>query len=318
MFKAKKKNAPLDELALKTQQMNRRLKIKRNIPLLLMMVIPLLYFLIFCYGPMLGLVMAFQDFKLAKGFFGSQWVGLRNFKMIFKTPNMYGIILNTLRLGILSVLISFPFPIAIAIMLNEVQGKIFKRFSQTILYLPHFFSWVVLGGMVITCFSYAGPVNRLITALGGEAYGFLTNAGSWIAVYIGSGIWKDSGYDAIIYLAALTSIDPTYYEAAKVDGATKWQQITKITLPCLLPTIILMLILGVGKVTSVGFDRVYNLKNEAVHSVSNVVSVFSYDFGARGGNYSIATAMGMFDSLLSLILVLVTNAIARRTDNALF
>lgn len=317
MMKKKKQNVPMDELSLRTEQMRRRLNIRRNIPLFVMLIIPILFFAIFCYGPMFGLVMAFQDYKLRDGLLGSEWVGLRNFKMIFSTPNMYGIILNTLKIGILTVFVSFPFPIILAVMLNEISGK-FKKFSQTILYLPHFFSWVVLGGMVITCFSYGGPINRIIQSLGGEPVGFLTNTTSWMGVYLGTGIWKEMGYDAIIYLAALTGIDPTYYEAAKVDGASKWQQITKITIPCLIPTIILMLILAVGKVTSVGFDRIYILSNPAVSSATNVVSVFSYEFGVRGGSYSIATAMGLFDSLLSLILVLATNHFAKKYDNALF
>lgn len=319
MFKKKKAAAaPVDELALKTLEMRRRLNIKRNIPLFIMLAIPLVYFLVFSYGPMFGLVMAFQNYKLRDGLLGSEWVGWNNFKLIFTTPNMYKIILNTLRIGMLTVFVSFPFPIILAVMLNELRGKWFKKFSQTILYLPHFFSWVVLGGMVITFFSYAGPVNYIIELLGGEPIGFLTNTGSWMGVYLGTGIWKEMGYDAIVYLAALTSIDPTYYEAAKVDGATKWQQITKITIPCLLPTIILMLILAVGKVASVGFDRIYVLTNASVSSITNVVSVFSYEFGVRGGNFSIATAMGLFDSLLSLILVLFTNHLAKRTDNELF
>lgn len=320
MFKKKAKAvaAPMDELAVRTEQMRRRLTIRRNIPLFAMLALPILFFIIFCYGPMFGLVMAFQNYRLADGLLGSEWVGWRNFKMIFTTPNMYKIILNTLRLGLLSVFVSFPFPIAIAIMLNEITNKYFKKFSQTVLYLPHFFSWVVLGGMVITFFSYGGPVNRIVEMLGGEAIGFLTEKTSWLGVYVGSGIWKEMGYDSIIYLAALTSIDPTYYEAAKVDGATKWQQITKITIPSLMPTIILMLILAVGKVTSVGFDKVYVLTNAAVSDISQVVSVFSYEFGARMGNYSIATAMGLFDSLLSLILVLFTNHLAKKSDNSLF
>lgn len=318
MFKKKETNMPMDELAVRTEQMRKRLMLKKNIPLFVMLIVPLLFFAIFSYGPMFGLVMAFQNYKLRDGLLGSDWVGLRNFQMIFTTPNMYKIIFNTLRLGILSVFVSFPFPIIVAVMLNEVTNKYFKKWCQTILYLPHFLSWVVIGGLVITCFSYAGPVNRLINMLGSEAVGFLTNAVSWIGVYLGSGIWKEMGYDAIIYLAALTSIDPTYYEAARVDGATKWQQITKITIPCLMPTIILMLILAVGKVTSVGFDKVFVLQNPAVSDVANVVSVFSYEFGVRKSNFSIATAMGLFDSLLSLILVLFTNHLAKKNDNALF
>lgn len=314
----KKSDVPMDALALKTEEMRRQLMIKRNLPLFAMLAIPLIYFAVFSYAPMFGLIMAFQNFKLKDGLLGSDWAGMQNFKMIFTTPNMYKIIFNTLRLGILSVVVAFPFPIAIAIMLNEITNKHFKKISQTILYLPHFFSWVVLGGMVITCFSYAGPVNRIIQMFGGEPIGFLTNVSSWLAVYVGAGVWKEMGYDAIIYLAALTSIDPSYYEAARVDGATKWQQIKSITIPCLMPTIIIVLILSIGKVTSVGFDRVYVLTNAAVSEVSQVVSVFSYEFGTRKGSYSIATAMGLFDSLLSLILVLVTNHLAKRTDNALF
>lgn len=317
MLKMKKQSMPMNEAALRAEQMRHRLNVKRNIPLFVMLIIPILYFVIFSYGPMLGLVMAFQNYRLKDGFFGSEWVGLRNFKMIFSTPNMYNIILNTLRIGILTVFVSFPFPIILAVMLNELTGVV-KKVSQTILYLPHFFSWVILGGMVVTCFSYGGPVNRVIQMLGGEPIGFLTNEKSWMAVYLGSGIWKEMGYDAIIYMAALTGIDPTYYEAAKVDGATKWQQIVHITIPCLIPTIILMLILAVGKVTSVGFDRIYVLTNPAVSASTNVVSTFSYEFGVRGGSFSIATAMGLFDSLLSLCLVLATNRIAKKFDNELF
>lgn len=303
---------------LKPTHIQRRLTFRRNLPLFVMLAIPLLFFVIFSYIPMGGLIMAFQNYRLADGILGSEWVGMRNFRMIFRTKNMYGIILNTLRLGLLNVIISFPFPIILAIMLNDVTQKHFKKFSQTILYLPHFFSWIVLGGMVITFFSNRGPINQLVAMLGGKKIPFLTNTTSWTAIYIGSGIWKEMGYDAIIYLAALTAIDPTLYEAAKVDGASKWQQIIHITFPGILPTIILMLILATGRITSVGFDKVYILSNPAVSSVSNVVSVFTYEFGIRSGNFSIATAMGLFDSVLSLVLVMTTNFLARRTDQALF
>ena len=294
---------------------HRKLAFKQNIPLYVMIALPLLYFAIFKYGPMFGLIMAFQDFKLRDGFFGSQWVGLLNFKQIFGTPNMAKIIWNTVWLGIVTVIVEFPFPIIIAIFLNEIGNKTFKKWSQTILYLPHFFSWVILGGMAITLFSVGGPLNNFLAGLGLNRIPFLTQIGSWLGVYFGTGVWKEMGYGAIIYLAALTSIDAGLYEAAKLDGATKWQQIKDITIPCLMPTIILMFILAIGKATSVGFDRIYVLKNEAVYDVSNVVSVFSYEFGARKGNFSIATAMGLFDSVVSLILVLFTNWLGRKSDN---
>jgi putative aldouronate transport system permease protein len=267
---------------------------------------------------MFGLVMAFQDYRLKDGILGSEWVGLLNFKLIFSTKNLVKIILNTVRIGLLTVLVSFPFPVILAIMLNEVKGKRLKAGAQTILYLPHFFAWVVVGGIIINVFSFKGPINHVIKMFGGEPVGFLTNAKTWLGVYLGAGIWKEVGYDAIVYLAALTAIDPTYYEAAKIDGATKFQQITKITLPSLMPTIILMFIMATGKVMSVGFDRIYVLMNPAVADVANVVSVFSYEFGIRTGQYSIATAMGMFDSVVALILVLLTNKLAKKTDSALF
>lgn len=313
-----KRRATQSPDARKARRLQRRLMLKRNLPLFAMLIIPLLYYLIFCYGPMGGLIMAFQNYRLIDGLFGSEWVGLRNFNLIFKTPNMYRIILSTLRLGLLNVFAAFPFPIAIAIMLSELRNKRFKQVCQTLLYLPHFFSWVILSGMVISCFSQGGPINSLIAALGGEKISFLTNTSSWTAIHVGSGIYKEMGYEAIVYLAALSAIDPSLYEAARVDGANKWQQIAHITLPCLFPTIVLMLIMAAGKVTSVGFDQTYMLSNAAVYNVSNVISVFSYNSGVRQSNYSIATAMGLFDSVLSLILVLLANQLARRTDHSLF
>ena len=312
---SKKPKSELTEAQKNSLAAKRRLSFRQNIPLYIMIAIPLLYFAIFKYGPMFGLVMAFQDFKLRDGFFGSQWVGLLNFQQIFSTPNMTKIIWNTIWLGIVTVIVEFPFPIMIAILLNEIGNKVFKKWTQTILYLPHFFSWVILGGMAITLFSVGGPLNNVLAALGLNRIPFLTQVGSWLGVYFGTGVWKEMGYGAIIYLAALTSIDAGLYEAAKLDGATKWQQIKNITLPSLMPTIVLMFILAIGKATSVGFDRIYVLKNEAVYDVSNVVSVFSYEFGARKGNFSIATAMGLFDSVVSLILVLFTNWLAKRGDS---
>ena len=312
---SKKPKSELTEAQKNSLAAKRRLSFRQNIPLYIMIAIPLLYFAIFKYGPMFGLVMAFQDFKLRDGFFGSQWVGLLNFQQIFGTPNMTKIIWNTIWLGIVTVIVEFPFPIMIAILLNEIGNQVFKKWTQTILYLPHFFSWVILGGMAITLFSVGGPLNNVLAALGLNRIPFLTQVGSWLGVYFGTGVWKGMGYGAIIYLAALTNIDPGLYEAAKLDGATKWQQIKSITLPSLFPTIVLMFILAIGRATSVGFDRIYVMKNEAVYGVSNVVSIFSYEYGARKGNFSIATAMGLFDSIVSLILVLFTNWLAKRGDD---
>ncbi|GMX60982.1 polygalacturonan/rhamnogalacturonan ABC transporter permease [Paenibacillus elgii] len=303
----------------KSEKLHRSIRIKENIPLYIMLLLPLLFFIIFSYIPMFGAVIAFKDYRFIDGIMGSNWVGLRNFKMIFAQPHTLDIIRNTLVISLLSVLVSFPFPIILAILLNEVRLKWFKKASQTILYLPHFFSWVIVGGIIINVFSVNhGPINLIIEAFGGEPIQFMFNHTAWMAIFLGSGIWKDAGFNAIIYLAALSSIDPTYYEAAVMDGANKWKQITKVTLPALYPTIVLTFILATGKIMEVGFDRIYVLQNPVVKNMSDVVATFIYEMGIQQGEFSITTAMGLFDSIVSLILVLLANRLAKISGNALF
>jgi putative aldouronate transport system permease protein len=222
-------------------------------------------------------------------------------------------------ISLLTVLVSFPFPIILAILLNEIRMKWFKKASQTVLYLPHFFSWVIVGGIIINVFSVKnGPINFIIEYFGGEPIQFLFNHTAWMTIFLGSGIWKDAGFNAIIYLAALSSIDPTYYEAAVVDGANKWKQITKVTLPSLVPTIVLTFILATGKIMEVGFDRIFVLQNPVVKNMTDVVPTFIYEMGIQQGEFSLTTAMGLFDSVISLILVLVANRLAKMSGNALF
>ncbi|AIQ57827.1 protein lplB [Paenibacillus borealis] len=300
-------------------KLQRKMRIKENIPLYSMLILPLLVFAIFSYGPMFGLVIAFKDYRFIDGIMGSEWVGLRNFRMIFAQPQTVGIIRNTLVISLLTLVTSFPFPIILAILLNEVRSKFFKKATQTVLYLPHFFSWIIVGGIIINIFSTNnGPINFIIEALGGTPFQFMFNHTSWMSIYLGAGIWKDTGFNTIIYLAALSSIDPSYYEAAVVDGANKWKQITKITIPCLIPVIVLQFILATGKIMEVGFDRIYVLQNAMVRDISDVVSTYIYEFGIQSGNFSITTAMGLFDSVISLTLVLLANQIAKKSDNALF
>ncbi|WP_438347981.1 ABC transporter permease [Paenibacillus sp. FA6] len=302
-----------------SEKLQRKTRIKENIPLYTMLILPLLFFLIFCYVPMFGMVIAFKDYRFIDGIMGSDWVGLLNFKMIFQQPQTLAIIRNTFVISLLTLVVSFPFPIILAVLLNEVRTKWFKKTTQTILYLPHFFSWIIVGGIVINIFSINhGPINFIIEALGGTPFQFMFNPTSWMSIYLGAGIWKDTGFNTIIYLAALSSIDPTYYEAAVVDGANKWKQITKITIPCLIPVIVLQFILATGKIMEVGFDRIYVLQNAMVRNISEVVSTFVYDVGIRAGDFSITTAMGLFDSVIGLILVLTVNQIAKKSDNALF
>jgi putative aldouronate transport system permease protein len=302
-----------------SEKLHRKIRIKENIPLYTMIALPLLFFIIFAYVPMFGAVIAFKDYRFIDGIMGSDWVGLRNFKMIFDQPHTIEIIRNTLVISLLSVVVSFPFPIILAILLNEIRIKWFKKASQTVLYLPHFFSWVIVGGIIINVFSVKnGPINFIIEYFGGEPIQFLFNHTAWMSIFLGSGIWKDAGFNAIIYLAALSSIDPTYYEAAVVDGANKWKQITKVTLPSLVPTIVLTFILATGKIMEVGFDRIFVLQNPVVKNMTDVVPTFIYEMGIQQGEFSLTTAMGLFDSVISLILVLVANRLAKMSGNALF
>ncbi|THF72897.1 ABC transporter permease [Cohnella fermenti] len=292
---------------------------KANLPLLLMFLPGAAYYVLFKYIPMGGLIMAFKDYNFADGVFGSPWVGFDNFETIFRQPQTLNVIRNTFVLSVLNVFVSFPFPILLAIMLNEVRRSWFKRTIQTIVYLPHFFSWVIIGGFVVTLFSVeSGTINRWIEALTGEPYPFLFSPTSWITIYVSSGIWKEMGFSAIIYLAALTSIDPSLYESASLDGAGKLRQIRHITLPGIATTIVIMFILAMGKLMEVGFDHVYVLQNDIVLEVADVISTFMYRIGLQGAQFSLTTAMGMFESLIGLMLVLTANAIARRFDKGLW
>ncbi|MFB9277085.1 ABC transporter permease [Cohnella cellulosilytica] len=279
----------------------------------------ILFFIMFKYVPMYGAIIAFKKYNFADGILHSPWVGWDNFKLLFSTPTTIQIIRNTLVLSLLSIIVGFPFPIMLAIMLNEVRKMWFKKAVQTLVYLPHFFSWIIVSGMVVTVFSQqSGIVSELWESLTGHSYPFLYREGSWLAIFVGSGIWKEAGFSAIIYLAALTNIDPTLYEAASIDGASKWKQIRHVTLPGLQMTIVLMLILSMGRVMEVGFDQIYMLQNSTVSDVSEVISTYIYKIGLMGSQFSLTAALGLFESLVGFILVLATNAIARRFGNGLW
>lgn len=299
--------------------LQRRFKLKQNVPLYIMFTPIIIYLIVLKYVPLTGLVIAFKDYNLFDGIWGSEWVGLDHFQTLFSNPNTLTIIRNTFMLSILNLAVGFPIPIIVAILLNEVRKTWFLRSVQTLIYLPHFLNWVIIGGMVVMIFALEnGMINRLIDYFGGEAYPFLYKHLSWLMVYLGSGVWKGAGWGAIIYLAALTNIDPHLYESASMDGASKFRQIWHITLPCLKPTIILLLILNMGNVMEVGFDQIWVLRNSVVSDISEVISVYSYNTGLRGGQFSMATAMGLFESLVGLVLVLSANRIARKYNQGLW
>jgi putative aldouronate transport system permease protein len=292
---------------------------KRNLPLYIMFIPGIIFYLMFKYYPMSGLVIAFKDYNMFDGIWSSPWVGFDNFRTLFNQSQTLHVITNTLLLSVLGIVIGFPVPIALAIMLNEVRRMWFKRWVQTLVYLPHFFSWVIVSGIVLEIFSQeSGIINHWVEKLAGEPYPFLYKPLSWVAIFIGSGIWKEMGFAAIIYLAALTSIDPHLYESSSIDGASKWQQIRHVSIPGIMPTIVLLMILQVGKVMDVGFDPVYMLSNESVSSVSNVISYYNYIFGIQRAQFSLTTAMGLFENAVGFILVVGANQLARRFNQQLW
>jgi putative aldouronate transport system permease protein len=303
-------------------KMNQRTFIKRlrrNKTLIAMFLPVIAFFIIFRYMPIMGNIIAFKQYNLVQGVWGSPWIGLDNFRMLFDNPQTLQIIRNTMFISIAGILIGFPFPIIVAIMLNEARKMWFKRSVQTLLYLPHFFSWVIIGGIVVTLFgSQSGVINTLVESMTGKEYRFLYEIQSWLAIYFGSAIWKEAGFGAIIYLAAITGIDPHLYESAAIDGAGKWKQIWHITVPGILPTAILMLILAMGRMMDVGFDQIYNLQNAAVSDISNVISTYLFRVGIQGGMYSLTTAMGLFESLVAIIFVIGSNRLARHYGNSLW
>ncbi|MBU5674136.1 ABC transporter permease [Paenibacillus brevis] len=292
---------------------------QKNIPLYVMFAPVIAYYLIFRYLPIGGLVIAFQNYNFFDGILHSPWVGLKNFQMLFSTDKTLLIIWNTLWLSFLNLIVGFPVPIILALLLNSVKKMWYKRLVQTLVYLPHFFSWVIVGGMVVTIFSLeSGFINQWITQHYGEPYPFLYRHFSWVSIFVGAGIWKEMGFSTIIYLAALTSISPSLYEAASIDGATKWRRTWHVTLPGIRGTIILVLILSMGRILEVGFDQIYNLRNAMVSQISEVISTYIFSMGIQGGQFSLTAALGFFESVVAFIFILGANLIAKKFDNHLF
>lgn len=269
---------------------------------------------IFCYVPMYGVIIAFQKYNPALGF-ASKWVGWDNFRFVFSQPNFVRTIWNTLFIASFKLAGGIFVSVSFALLLNEVKSLGYKKAIQTVVYLPNFLSWVVLAGMLIDMLSTDGLVNQVIVWCGGEPISFLGNPSAFPWTMIVSDIWKSFGYGAIVYLAALSNLDPTLYEAAAIDGANKWHQTLHITLPGLKPTIILMAVLSLGSVLNAGFDQIYNLYSPSVYSTGDIIDTYVYRLGIENAQYSISTAVGLFKSLVSCILVGFTNYAAGKFAN---
>lgn len=277
------------------------------------MAIPvLLYYIIFHYVPMYGVIIGFKSFDPAKGIMGSKWVGLKNFRDFFNSYYSKTVIRNTLLISLYDIIWGFPAPIILALLLNELRNQKFKRTVQTISYMPHFISLVVICGMIKDFTATDGVINDFIELLGGERSNLLGKPELFRTIFIGSGIWQGIGWGSIIYLAALSGIDPTLYEAATIDGAGRWKQTMHATLPGIAPTIVILLILRVGSIMSVGFEKIILLYNPMTYETADVISSFVYRKGLLDFNYSFSTAVGLFNSLINFTLLILTNSISRR------
>lgn len=288
-------------------------RIKQNRQLLILFIPCLLFFIIFRYGPLYGLVIAFKDYSVFRGILDSPWVGLKHFERFFSSPDFIKLFRNTLYLGFFTLLFSFPFPILLAICLNEVRLRWFKKTIQTFSYLPTFLSVVIISSMVIDFLSpNNGLINQIISTFGFEKKYFLIDQNWFRPIYILSDIWTTTGYEAIIYLAAIAGVNPTLYEAARVDGCSRTQMIRHVTLPSILPTILIMFILKTGSMLRVGYEKVLLLYNAATYEVADVFSTFVYRKGLMESNFSYGAAVGLFEALVAMVMLFTANFISRR------
>ena len=272
----------------------------------------LIWYLIFCYAPMYGAIIAFKDFIPVEGIWGSQWIGLKNFQEFFQSYYFWRLLTNTLLLSFYGLIFVFPAPIILALLLNELRSNKFKRVVQTITYVPHFISLVVICGVIMVFVQQGGVIPTFLKFFGGSDQNLLLNAGAFRPIYITSDIWQQIGWGSIIYLAALTGIDQELYEAARMDGASRWKQTWHITLPCLMSTIMIMLLLRIGQIMNIGFEKIMLLYNASIYSTADVISTYVYRRGILQAGYSYATAVGLFNSVVSCILVIGANKLSKK------
>ncbi|MGP0583473.1 ABC transporter permease [Paenibacillus timonensis] len=286
---------------------------RRDWELYLLLMIPLSFVLVFKYAPMSGLVLAFKDYKIARGFWGSEWVGFEVFAEIFAKHDFGRAVRNTLLLNSLDLVFSFTIPVLLAILLNEIKNVKFKRINQTLLYLPHFLSWIIIGAIAYQLLSESnGVINNLIAMMGGTRIPFLQEDNNWLVSYLAIGIWQSMGWGTIIYLASMSGINPELYEAATVDGAGRWRKVWNVTLPSIRATIVTLLIMNLGRVMEGSFERIFALQNKATSEFTTTIPVLVYRWGIESGNFSRATALGLFQSVIGLVLVLLADRVAKK------
>ncbi|MFF2890474.1 ABC transporter permease [Paenibacillus sp. NPDC057967] len=296
----------------------RRVLRYRNLYLMLLPAIA--YYIIFHYYPMYGATIAFKQFSILKGINGSPWVGLTHFQTLMQLDKFWEVFWNTIVISLYRLVFGFPLPLFVALLLNEVRKMVFKRTVQTIIYLPHFISWVIMGGLLINLLSTdTGIVNQVIRSLGGSSIGFLSDESYFRSTLVGSMIWKEFGWNTIIYMAALAGVNPSLYEAARMDGANRMQRIWHVTLPSIRTTIIILLILRIGGLMEAGFEQIFVLYHSGVYRVADIIDTYVYRTGLADGKFSLAAALGLFKSIINFVLLVIANQLARmKGDQGIF
>ncbi|GKV57610.1 sugar ABC transporter permease [Sporosarcina sp. NCCP-2222] len=286
----------------------------RNWELYVLLSPVILYFLVFHYFPLYGLQIAFKDFIASKGILGSPWVGFKHFERFFNSYYFWRLIKNTIGIGIFTLAVSFPVPIIIALMLNEVKSLRYKKFVQTVIYAPHFLSTVVVVGMLLLFVKPDGMINQVVRLFGGTPIDFISEPSWFKSLYVFSDVWQTMGWSSIIYIAALAAVDPAQHEAAMIDGASRFQRILHINIPAIMPTIVILFILNAGSVMAVGFEKVYLMQNDLNMSASDVISTFVYRSGILEAQYSFSAAVGLFNSIINFIMLLMVNQFAKKVN----
>lgn len=290
--------------------------VKESKALYLLMLPSVIIFLLFTYYPMYGVIIAFKNFTPADGIFGSEWVGLQNFIQYFNSYQFGLTIRNTIVISLYTIMVTFPLPIALALMCNQIRAKKFKKFFQVSTYLPHFISTVVMCGMLILFLSPStGIISKLVGLFGFQLPNLMGSAAAFPHIYVWSEAWQHVGWDSILYIATLSSVDPSLYEAATMDGAGKWKKMLHVDVPALMPTVTIMLILRMGSVMSVGFEKVYLLQNTLNSSTSEIISTYVYKMGLISNQYSLSSAIGLFNNVINLALLLLVNAISKKISD---